>query len=76
MVYDHECTGQSMGDTKKVMFSHWVEDALKVIDRLTEGPVVLVGSSLGGWLSLIVAKEIEERLHGLGMNILSYEKVT
>ena len=33
LVYDHECTGQSQGDTKSVMFSHWVEDAEKVIDR-------------------------------------------
>ena len=68
MVYDHECTGQSHGDTKSVMFSHWYEDAEKVIDRLTEGPVLLVGSSLGGWLSLLVAREMEERLHSLGMN--------
>jgi len=65
LVYDHECTGQSQGDTKSVMFSHWVEDAEKVIDRLTEGPVLLVGSSLGGWLSLLVAREMEERLHSL-----------
>jgi len=65
VVYDHECSGQSQGEVKNVTFSHWVEDALAVIDRLTEGPVVLVGSSLGGWLSLIAARQIPERLHGL-----------
>jgi len=65
VVYDHECSGESVGNVKDVLFSSWVEDALSVIDRLTEGPVVLVGSSLGGWLSLIAAKEIPERLHGL-----------
>ena len=65
-MYDHECTGQSRGDTKQVMFSHWVEDAHNVIDRLTEGPVLLVGSSLGAWLALIVAQKMgQERLHSL-----------
>ena len=50
----------------KMMFSHWVEDALTVIDKLTEGPVVLVGESVGGWLSLIAAQAIPaEKLHGL-----------
>lgn len=48
------------------MFSHWVEDAHNVIDRLTEGPVLLVGSSLGAWLALIVAQKMgQERLHSL-----------
>ena len=64
LVYDHECIGQSKGDMKKVMFSHWVEDVSAVIDRLTEGPVVLCGASLGGWLALIAAQEITT-LHGL-----------
>jgi len=67
VVYDHECTGQSKGDTKKLMFSHWVEDASSIIDRLTEGPVLLVGSSLGAWLALKVAEELGqmERLYAL-----------
>ena len=65
VVYDHECTGMSQGEVANVTFTSWVEDALAVIDRLTEGPVVIVGSSLGGWLSLIAAKQIPERLHGL-----------
>lgn len=65
VVYDHECSGDSVGNVKDVTFTSWVEDALSVIDRLTEGPVVLVGSSLGGWLSIIAARQIPERLHGL-----------
>ena len=66
VVYDNECTGQSSGDASKVMFSHWIEDALTVIDKLTDGPVVLIGSGVGGWLSLIAAQAIPpEKLHGL-----------
>lgn len=65
VVYDHECTGKSDGDVKKVLFSSWVDDALEVVNQLTEGPVVLVGSSLGGWLSLITATKIPDRMHGM-----------
>ena len=37
VVYDHECSGQSQkSDVRNVLFSHWVEDALAVVDRLTE----------------------------------------
>merc|ERR1712096_279506 len=41
VVYDHECYGESDGDVKDVTFSRWVEDAVSVIDRLTE--VVISG---------------------------------
>ena len=43
VVYDHECSGDSVGNVKDVTFTHWVEDALSVIDRLTE---VLGGHTL------------------------------
>lgn len=66
IVYDHECTGRSVGDVHQLKFSHWVEDAVRVVRQLTEGPVVLVGSSLGGWLSVIAATQLQqEQLHGL-----------
>lgn len=65
VVYDHECSGQSIGDVSRVLFSDWVEDALAVTEKLTDGPLVLVGSSLGGWLSIITALKLKERLHGL-----------
>jgi len=65
VVYDHECTGKSGGKVEDVLFTSWVEDAMAVVNQLTEGPVVLVGSSLGGWLSLITAAKIPDRLHSL-----------
>ena len=46
VVYDHECSGLSSGDVKNVTFTSWVEDALAVVDRLTE-----VNTNLGfRWL--------------------------
>ena len=33
----------------RILFSHWIEDITSVIENLTEGHVVIVGASLGGW---------------------------
>jgi pimeloyl-ACP methyl ester carboxylesterase len=65
ITYDHECSGESKGDLTKVLFSHWVEDAIKVIENLTEGPVLLVSLSMGGWLSLVASTRLQERIYGL-----------
>ncbi len=42
----------------------WAEDARQVISQLTDGPQVLVGSSMGGWISLLVARLMPEKLAG------------
>ena len=57
-------------DRSKVLFSHWVEDAVAVVNELTEGPVVFASCSLGGWLSLVAAQRLLDRIHG--MVITSY----
>lgn len=43
----------------------WAEDAAAAIASLTDGPQVLVGSSMGGWISLLMAKRYPEKLAGL-----------
>lgn len=66
VVFDHECLGDSEGDKKKLLFSHWVEGLEKVINELTEGPVILVASGIGAWLSLLVARKMSvKQLHGM-----------
>ena len=42
----------------------WAEDACAVIEAAVEGPVVLVGSSMGGWISCLVTKAMPDRIAG------------
>jgi len=64
--FDYFGHGQSSGDfVKGGCITRWREDALAVIDQLTEGPLVLVGSSMGGWLSLLAATARPERVKAL-----------
>lgn len=63
--FDYSGHGQSSGAFEDGCIGDWAEDALAVINTLTEGPQVLVGSSMGGWISLLVAKAIPERIAGM-----------
>src|ERR1700755_2532806 len=54
--FDYLGHGESSGDFRaKGTITRWREDALAVLDELALGPVVLVGSSMGGWLACLVA---------------------
>ena len=62
--YDHFAHGQSSGDWLQATIGRWREDAIALIDSL-EGPVIPVGSSMGGWVALLLALARPERMHGL-----------
>ncbi len=53
--FDYSGHGQSGGRFEDGTIGRWTEDALAAIDRLSEGPLVLVGSSMGGWIALLAA---------------------
>ena len=57
--------GDSSGDFIDGSISRWTDDALDVIDTLTEGPQVLIGSSMGGWVMLQTALARADRIKGL-----------
>ena len=65
LLFDYSGHGASGGAFERGTIGRWTQDALFVIDRLTTGPLVLVGSSMGGWIALLVALARPERVAGL-----------
>ncbi|HEY5712089.1 MAG TPA: alpha/beta hydrolase [Allosphingosinicella sp.] len=63
--FDYGGCGLSGGAFDAQTLQNWLDDALAMLDRLVEGPVVLVGSSMGGWLMLRAALERPERIAAL-----------
>lgn len=63
--FDYRGHGQSSGAFAAGTIGLWAEDVLTVIDAVTEGPLVLVGSSMGGWIMLLAALSRRDRVTGL-----------
>lgn len=62
---DYAGCGASEGRFDDGTLASWRDDALLLIDALTQGPVLLVGSSMGGWLALLIALARPDRVAGL-----------
>jgi pimeloyl-ACP methyl ester carboxylesterase len=62
--FDYSGHGASGGDFADGCIGDWAEDAAAVLD-LVNGKAVLVGSSMGGWISLLLARAMPERIAGL-----------
>ncbi|MDX3910773.1 MAG: alpha/beta hydrolase [Sphingobium sp.] len=62
---DYSGNGASEGRFVDGTLDVWRDDVLFLIGELVEGPVVLVGSSMGGWLALLVALAIADRVAGI-----------
>ena len=64
--FDYLGHGRSGGDFQRQgCISRWLDDAKAMLDTLTRGPQVLIGSSMGGWLALLLAKQRPERVKAL-----------
>lgn len=63
--FDYSGHGESEGAFADGTIGSWAADAMAALDTLTEGPQVLVGSSMGGWIMLLTALARPERVAGL-----------
>lgn len=57
--FDYSGHGESGGRFEEGTIGDWLEDSLAVFEAATEGPQILVGSSMGGWLALLLARRLE-----------------
>lgn len=63
--FDYSGHGDSSGRFEDGCIGDWAQDACDVISTLTQGPQILVGSSMGGWISLLIARDLPQHVAGL-----------
>ncbi|MYH59820.1 MAG: alpha/beta hydrolase [Boseongicola sp. SB0675_bin_26] len=63
--FDYSGHGESSGDFLDGTIGDWAEDAAAIVNALAKGPQVLVGSSMGGWIALLLARRMPDRIAGL-----------
>ena len=64
LLFDYRGHGASSGRFEDGCIGDWLDDSLRVFDALTTGPQLIVGSSMGGWIGLLLAKARPERVAG------------
>lgn len=65
LLLDYSGCGESPGDFSQGTLTRWREEVVALVEAHVSGPVVLIGSSMGGWLMLLVARDLGERVAGL-----------
>lgn len=63
--FDYSGHGASQGRFEDGVISDWLNDAIAALDRLTAGPQILVGSSMGGWIAALAALQRPQRVAGV-----------
>ena len=63
--FDYRGHGASSARFEDGCIGDWVDGAAEVLQQLTEGPQILIGSSMGGWIALLLARRFPERVAGL-----------
>ncbi len=65
--FDYSGHGKSTGNFADGTIGRWRGDALAIVDKLTEGPIILVGSSMGGWIACLVALARHQRVKSMAL---------
>jgi pimeloyl-ACP methyl ester carboxylesterase len=65
LLLDYSGCGTSAGDFAEGTLTRWCEEVVALVEAKAEGAVVLIGSSMGGWLMLLAAEALRERVVGL-----------
>lgn len=65
LLLDYSGCGQSDGEFCDGTLTRWAGEVVALVEALVDGPVVLIGSSMGGWLMLLVAEALGDRVAGL-----------
>jgi len=63
--FDYQGHGDSSGEFRDGTIGSWMRDALAILDNATKGPQILIGSSMGGWIMLLLALARPARVAGL-----------
>jgi len=59
--FDYSGHGESGGDFADGTIGRWLAESVAVFDAFCRGPQVLIGSSMGGWIALLLARELKRR---------------
>ena len=65
LCFDYSAHGQSDGVFAEGNISIWLADTLHLIDKLTSGDIILCGSSMGGWIAILTALQLANKVKGL-----------
>ncbi|MBL1435341.1 MAG: alpha/beta hydrolase [Rhodobacteraceae bacterium] len=63
--FDYSGHGESSGKFTEGCIGDWAQDAMDMVSALTKGPQIIVGSSMGGWIALLLARAMPERIQAL-----------
>ena len=63
--FDYSGHGNSSGSFEKGCISTWLNESISIIKKLTYGPQIIVGSSMGGWLAILITKKIPAKISAI-----------
>ena len=63
--FDYFGHGKSSKEFQDCTITDWLDNGIKIIDNVFNGPIILIGSSMGGWVSLLASLKRKKRIKGI-----------